>query len=125
MLSSHAQVLSNGDLTGGYRAAVAGFDELMAPSGAIGAHWMPFLEALSALDPADRSARMEHLNTRVRETGIAYDLFSDPASTVQPWRVDFVPLIIAPDEWRDLERGLIQRARLFEAMLADLYGPQQ
>ena len=61
----------------------------------------------------------------MRETGIAYDLFSDPASTVQPWRVDLVPLIFSPEEWRELERGLIQRARLFEAMLADLYGPQR
>jgi uncharacterized circularly permuted ATP-grasp superfamily protein/uncharacterized alpha-E superfamily protein len=125
MLSSQAQVLSTGDLTAGYRAAVSGFDELMSPSGAVGAHWLPFLEALGALDPATRSVRMEHLNTRVRETGIAYDLFSDPASTVQPWRVDLVPLIIAPEEWRELERGLLQRARLFEAMLADLYGPQR
>ena len=31
---------------------------------------------------------MEQLNTRVRETGIAHDLFSDPATTAQPWRVD-------------------------------------
>lgn len=117
---SQAQELSNGDLTAGYRPAVSGFDELMTPSGAIGAHWLPFLEALAALDPVTRSARMENLNTRVRETGIAYDLFSDPASTAQPWRVDLVPLIIAPNEWRELERGLIQRARLLEAMLADL-----
>ena len=42
MLSSQAQVLSNGDLTAGYRPAVSGFDELMTPSGAIGAHWLPF-----------------------------------------------------------------------------------
>ena len=92
MLSSQAQVLSTGDLTAGYRPAVAGFDELMTPSGAIKAQWLPFLEELAALDPATRSARMDNLNTRVRETGIAYDLFSDPASTVQPWRVDLVPL---------------------------------
>jgi hypothetical protein len=36
MLSSQAQVLSNGDLTAGYRPAVSGFDELMTPSGVIG-----------------------------------------------------------------------------------------
>jgi uncharacterized circularly permuted ATP-grasp superfamily protein/uncharacterized alpha-E superfamily protein len=125
MLSSQAQVLSNGDLTAGYRSAVSGFDELMTPSGVIKAQWLPFLEELSALDPATRLARMENLNTRVRETGIAYDLFSDPASIAQPWRVDLVPLLIPPDEWRELERGLIQRARLFEAVLADLYGPQR
>ena len=45
---------------------------------------------------------MEQLNARVRETGIAYDLFSDPASATQPWRVDLVPLIIGAEEWRGL-----------------------
>ena len=125
MLSSQAQVLSTGDLTAGYRPAVSGFDELMTSSGAIKAQWLPFLEELAALDPATRLARMDNLNTRVRETGIAYDLFSDPASTVQPWRVDLVPLIFSPEEWRALETGLIQRARLFDAMLADLYGSQR
>ena len=37
---------------------------------------------------------MEQLNARVRETGIAHDLFSDPASATQPWRIDLVPLIV-------------------------------
>lgn len=125
MLSGQAQVLSNGDLTAGYRAATTGFDELLGTSGVVGAHWAPFVDELQLLDPATLLTRMEQLNTRVRETGIAYDLFSDPASTAQPWRVDFVPLVISPEEWKGLEHALIQRARLFEAMLADLYGPQK
>ena len=61
---------------------------------------------------------------RVRETGIGHDLFADPSSTAQPWRVDLIPLVV-PEEWRWLERALIQRARLFEGILADLYGPQK
>ena len=125
MLSSQAQVLSNGDLTAGYRRGRVGFDELMTPSGAIRPHWQPLLRGARRARSGDPLARMEQLNARVRETGIAYDLFSDPASTAQPWRVDLVPLIFAPEEWRELERALIQRARLFEAMLADLYGPQR
>ena len=64
-------------------------------SGAVKPHWEPLLQALAALDPATRALRMEQLNARVRETGIAHDLFSDPASAAQPWRIDLVPLIIA------------------------------
>ena len=123
--SARAAEFGNGDLTRGYTASVRGFDELMARSGAINSHWEPLLQALGALNPATRLLRMEQLNARVRETGIAHDLFADPASTAQPWRVDLVPLIIAPDEWHALERALVQRARLFEAVLADLYGPQR
>jgi uncharacterized circularly permuted ATP-grasp superfamily protein/uncharacterized alpha-E superfamily protein len=123
--NAKAQTFESGDLAGGYEVASGGFDELVDGSGELKAHWQPLLRALSALDPATRSLRMEQLNARVRETGIAHDLFSDPASAAQPWRVDLVPLIIAPQEWHQLERALIQRARLFEGMLADLYGQQQ
>jgi uncharacterized circularly permuted ATP-grasp superfamily protein/uncharacterized alpha-E superfamily protein len=109
----------------GYAPARACFDELIDGEGAVRAHWDPFLRALTACDPAVRSLRTEQLNARVRETGIAHDLFSDPARAAQPWRIDLVPLLIAPEEWRFLERALLQRARLFEGLLADLYGPRR
>ncbi len=34
-----------------------------------------------------------------------------------------MPLVIEAEEWRDLSAGLIQRAELMEAILADVYGP--
>ena len=69
---------------------------------------------------------MEQLNTRVRETGIAHDLFSDPATHGAALARRPRPAHhLGAEEWRALERALMQRARLFEAILADLYGPQQ
>ena len=122
---AHAAELCSGDLVKGYRASSGGFDELAENSGELKPHWQPLLGALAGLDVAGRARRMEQLNARVRETGIAYDPFSDPTSTTQPWRVDLVPLVISANEWQGLERALIQRARLFENVLADLYGPQR
>src|SRR5262245_3166700 len=122
---AHAAELCSGDLGKDYRASSAGFDELAEGSGGLKPHWQPLLGALAGLDAAGRARRMEQLNARVRETGIAYDLFSDPTSTTQPWRVDLVPLLISANEWQGLERALIQRARLFENVLADLYGAQR
>ncbi len=43
----------------------------------------------------------------------------------RPWNLDAIPLLISPNEWRELEAGLIQRARLLNWILADLYGPQK
>lgn len=122
--SSQAQSPAGRDLLIGYASSLGGYDELMAPDGSVRPQWISFLDACANLDATARRTRMERLNTRVRETGIAYDLFADPSSTVQPWRVDFFPLLIAPEEWRHLELALLQRARLFERILADLYGPQ-
>ena len=123
--SARAAISSDQGLIRGYSALARGFDEMIDDSGAMRQHWEPLLHELAALAPATRALRMEQLNARVRETGIAHDLFADPSSTAQPWRVDLVPLVVAPEEWRWLERALIQRARLFEGILADLYGPQK
>ncbi len=123
--SARAETLSEGGLTQGYRALAGGFDELIDATGSLRPHWEPLLDELAALSPATRSLRTEQLNARVRETGITHDPFADPSSTAQPWRIDLVPLVVAPGEWRQLERALIQRARLFQGILADLYGPQR
>jgi uncharacterized circularly permuted ATP-grasp superfamily protein/uncharacterized alpha-E superfamily protein len=112
-------------LTAQYPSAPESFDELVDGSGAVKPHWAPLLRELEALAPETRALRMEQINAKVRETGIAHDLFADPGSLAQPWRIDLVPLIIPGEEWRWLERALVQRARLFEGLLADLYGPQR
>ncbi len=36
-----------------------------------------------------------------------------------------MPLLLSAAEFADLETGLVQRARLLEAILDDVYGPQQ
>ena len=38
---------------------------------------------------------------------------------------DLVPRIIAADEWKTLERGLVQRVRALNAFLDDIYHDQR
>ena len=64
----------------GYRALARGFDEMIDSSGTIRRHWEPLLQELAGLAPATRALRMEQLNARVREIGIAHHLFADPSS---------------------------------------------
>ena len=42
-----------------------------------------------------------------------------------PWRLDALPLVISAPDWDTLESGLVQRSRLLDAVLADLYGPRR
>ncbi len=103
----------------------AGYDELIDRSGAVRPHWRPFLAALAELTPGDRAHRADRLNRRVREMGIAHDIFADPTDAGKRWEVDLVPLIFSSADWQPLEAALIQRARLFNAVLADIYGEQR
>jgi uncharacterized circularly permuted ATP-grasp superfamily protein/uncharacterized alpha-E superfamily protein len=55
------------------------------------------------------------------EEGVASLL---PGSPSDPWRFDPIPLPLSQAEFIALEAGLAQRARLLDAVLTDLYGPQ-
>jgi len=114
------------DLLGTYRgAARQGYDELIESNGAIRPHWRSFVTGLAELSLPERAARAARLDRRVGETGIAYDIFADPSKASQRWQLDLAPVIFSNAEWAWLEKALTQRARLFDALLADVYGPQR
>jgi uncharacterized circularly permuted ATP-grasp superfamily protein/uncharacterized alpha-E superfamily protein len=113
------------DLLNAYRKTpVAGYDELLDASGVVRPHWNKIISGLGELSDAEREMRAARLDRRVRETGIAYDIFADPNATPQRWTLDLAPLVISHREWQWLETALIQRARLFDALLNDIYGAQ-
>src|SRR6476620_6159419 len=41
-----------------------------------------------------------------------------------PWHLDALPLVLSASDWDILESGLVQRSRLLDAVLTDLYGPR-
>ncbi len=121
---STLESVASGSVASGYATAGA-FDELIAADGNVAPHWETVLAGLDALSHQQRLERIERINARVRETGIAHDLFADPSRNLQPWRLDLVPLVFQAKAWAEIEAAVIQRARLLEAMLADIYGPQE
>jgi uncharacterized circularly permuted ATP-grasp superfamily protein/uncharacterized alpha-E superfamily protein len=49
----------------------------------------------------------------------------DGTAVPGPWHLDALPLLISASDWGVLESGLVQRSRLLDAVLADLYGPRR
>ena len=114
-----------GDPFADYAAGSQRFDEMVDANGAVRDHWKTFAERFRSFSPSKQANRSEKLRRLVRENGIAQDLFAEAHSTEEPWRIDLLPLIFSPGEWQFLERALGQRARLFDAVLNDLYGEQK
>lgn len=113
------------ELLAGYASATgASYDELLGGDAQIRRHWRPLMETFASLGDAERTARAVRLERRVRETGIAYDIFADPLKPAQRWHLDVMPVLVSRAEWRWLETALQQRARLADALLSDLYGAQ-
>jgi uncharacterized circularly permuted ATP-grasp superfamily protein/uncharacterized alpha-E superfamily protein len=114
-------------------AAAGHFDELRAqvsPAGgprreAITPAWSAFFEHLGGAGFADLDQRLRNLSRQVRDNGITYNVYADAGGPQRPWSLDLFPLIVPPDSWQRIEAGLLQRVRLLDRVLADVYGPQQ
>lgn len=83
-------------------------------------------------------AGLDHTELRAAR-GLAARLLADDGVTYTPppsagslgssrarrWRLDPLPAVIEATEWERVERGVVQRVELHEAILADLYGPRR
>jgi uncharacterized circularly permuted ATP-grasp superfamily protein/uncharacterized alpha-E superfamily protein len=102
------------------------YDELLDAGGAVRPHWRTLVERLTAHKAHDAARRALELTRRlIVENGVAYNVYSDPQGADRPWALDPLPLVISQDEWRGIEKGVVQRARLLDALLCDLYGSQR
>lgn len=112
-------------LLANYHHSAKAYDELLASNGHPRRHYAPLLSELDTTNVTDLHRRLETGQRLVREHGITYNVYGDPRGMERPWQLDPIPFIIAPDEWRALEIGLIQRAMLLNKILADCYGAQE
>src|SRR5271166_3030695 len=101
------------------------YDELSADGMTPRSHWAHFMDGLQRIGSAELAKRWERAERRISENGVTYNIYGDPLGTNRPWRIDLLPLLIAPDEWRYIEAGIVQRAELLNLVLEDLYGPQK
>ncbi|GGI98689.1 circularly permuted type 2 ATP-grasp protein [Neoroseomonas lacus] len=101
---------------------VTPIDEMVDGRGGVRAHWRPLLGTLGGMGEGALAERARRLDRAFEDEGIAGVL--PGAKRDAAWRCDPLPLVLSAAEFATLEAGIIQRARLLEALLADLYGPQ-
>src|ERR1700741_791825 len=110
-------------LLAGYRPLSGIFDEMMDPQGRVRPHWRAPLTMLAGLGTEEINRRFAAADRHLRESGVFYRVYEDPAGVERPWPLSHVPLLIDAADWAQLKTGLIQRVELLEAVLADVYGP--
>lgn len=136
-----SSLLSDDDLTDAaavaaavaHRGAPGQFDELRAAlTGTadkssqpdLAPPWRDFFRSLGHDGWADLRARQLRVQQRVREDGATYNIYAERGDADRPWPLELLPFIVSADDWAVIERGVQQRAKLLEATLADIYGPQ-
>ncbi|WJV22459.1 MULTISPECIES: circularly permuted type 2 ATP-grasp protein [Pseudomonas] len=113
------------DLLDHYPLTAGTYHELLDASGAVRPHWRRLFDQLLRSTPAQLMQRQALLTRQIQENGVTYNVYADPKGADRPWELDLLPHVIAADEWQQLSAGIAQRARLLNAVLADLYGPQR
>ncbi|ANG61927.1 hypothetical protein A8C75_05115 [Marinobacterium aestuarii] len=99
-------------------------DEVYAPDGSMRSHWEYLLESLNVLGPDALNDRQRKAERILRDDGATYTLSSASLAS-HTWGLDPVPLLIASEEWNQIETGLSERAELLDLLLKDIYGPRE
>jgi uncharacterized circularly permuted ATP-grasp superfamily protein/uncharacterized alpha-E superfamily protein len=100
------------------------YDEMATGQGTIRPHWRRLMATIWGLPPAQLAERQARGRAHFAEADEFLAIYGNEAERPH-WSFDLLPLVLPEAEWRTLADGLVQRARLLDLILADLYGPQQ
>ena len=95
-------------------------DEFIGADGAPRPHWTRFFSAMARLEPSEIDRRFGAADRHIRDMGISYRVYGE--TNDRTWPLSHLPLLIDEGEWREVAEGVIQRARLMEEVLSDVYG---
>jgi uncharacterized circularly permuted ATP-grasp superfamily protein/uncharacterized alpha-E superfamily protein len=106
----------------GYRPIEGVIDEMVDVSGNPRPVWKHFIAALEALGADELKERFARADQYLRDAGVYYRVYDRDGANEREWPLAHVPLLVDETEWADISAGLTERADLFEAICADIYG---
>ena len=109
-------------LVAGYRPEPGLYDEMLTAAGRIRPPWNDLLGQLAALGPERTERAFEAADRHLRNAGVVFRVYDDPGGADRPWPLAHMPMVLGGSDWATLAAGITQRARLHEALLADLNG---
>jgi uncharacterized circularly permuted ATP-grasp superfamily protein/uncharacterized alpha-E superfamily protein len=109
-----------------------GYDEFVDRDGNVRPAWSELANAVAERGRAGLDRLRSVVNGLIDNDGITYtevDSTWDGGSKLEaleprPWSLDALPIVVSAADWDVLEAGLVQRSRLLDAVLTDLYGPR-
>ncbi len=87
--------------------------------------WKIILGNLNILGLNEIQQRTKDLQKQLLENGVTYNVYDGHLALQRSWNLDPIPWILNANEWKTIERGLIQRAEVLNFILKDLYGKKE
>jgi uncharacterized circularly permuted ATP-grasp superfamily protein/uncharacterized alpha-E superfamily protein len=129
------------------RGAGSGYDEFVDPAGNVRPAWQELAECVEECGRFGLERLRSVVRGLVDNDGITFvqveqrggqersdrgGRFSadavtngDPTQVPSPWHLDTLPMLVSSADWDILEAGLVQRSRVMDAVLTDLYGERR
>jgi len=107
----------------GYQTEPGVADELRDGAGALRPVWADFIRHLASLPPAAAADRFRRGNQYLRDAGVFYRKYGADSADERDWPLSPIPVLLRGQDWDAIASGLVQRAKLLEQIVADLYGP--
>ncbi len=107
--------------TATYASRAVAHDELADGAGGLRAHWRELATRFDALPADELSRRWEQARHLLHDNGVSYNVYGDAKGMERPWPLGPMPIVVSHEDHVALAAGLAQRARLFDAIHADLY----
>ncbi|MBH0779113.1 circularly permuted type 2 ATP-grasp protein [Nocardia sp. NEAU-351] len=103
------------------------YDELVGADGRIRPMWSELSADFVHLGTAGLGRLDTRLRRLIEDDGITYTEVNGSGEKVipVPWRLDPIPLLVSADDWSRLEAGLLQRSRVLDEVLTDVYGSRR
>lgn len=101
---------------------VTDHDEFVDAAGQIRAGWQEFGAFVGGRGTEDLDRMRDVVRSLVDNTGITG---GEDDGVPAHWPLDGLPLLVSAADWDVLEAGVVQRSRLLDAVLSDLYGERR
>jgi uncharacterized circularly permuted ATP-grasp superfamily protein len=98
------------------------FDEMTAADGSVRGGYDGLARWLSEAPIEMMASRRAEAELFFRRIGITFNVYGDAQGTERLIPFDIVPRILTGEEWRRLAKGLEQRVKALNALIADAYG---
>ena len=107
-----------------YKEHINSYDEVIDQNGQVKPYWQKLFDTLESIGLEELELRNQEIKKKLRENGVTYNVYDNNNEPNRAWKLDPIPFLIHKSEWETIEKGLKQRAHLYDLILKDIYGPQ-
>ncbi|MCC6511877.1 MAG: circularly permuted type 2 ATP-grasp protein [Pirellulaceae bacterium] len=119
-MNAPAENVSFTALFSDYKQRAGSYDEAFH-DGQLRPHYKMLVGHLDTLGVDSLKARWERAQRQISNDGVTFSTRDAGDAATRPWRLDAIPALLTEQQWSGISAGLIQRARLYEMILADLF----